>query len=586
MSKPLSLNVLAQYADSNALLGWVAKAQPDALLIMDSIALALAVRQRSPQTTVVYRAYNPNDHQWWKAATPGDWLAAHKPFALNGVVVQCLNEPTLDDDGRAWLSQIIVQCPPDMRLALPNFAVGNPSEKDIAAGRYDWLLTLVCGSRHIFALHEYFMTHPGRGGAEYPFLCGRFEYWVERALALGLPKPRIVITEHGRDHGGGIDDGWRGQGWTDETYYSLLAQARSLYAPHNIPVCVFCYGRGAGGRWRSFDVQDAPALLTMMANYGEKDAVPDIPAPTTGGVKAKLIRIPADFVNVRHQPNGNDVGDLLVGDVVTYYPAAKQGDWVYQTPVTSVPRQDGRQNAAAGWVSLQGGKVEFAAVVEPTPDPEPTPAPPPAEETVEIAISDLNATLIDLENAVARLRGVKQPASGEGCLLNVPYVSQRGSDADISNNDCGIASLLMLFRYRMLAMGFLVPDVPTVDDLVKYTPLAGDPKALMSFADIIALAKRIGAKAQHRMDMTPDIIKAHIANGTPVMALVDYSAYYLGGAKIPHLIVVTGYDKNGFVTHDPYLLGQGKHVSVETLDAAMTIVPQNSGSHQGLVLAA
>lgn len=196
---PFSLNVLGQFVrDRQALRAWVQAAQPQVLLIMDSPELALDIRALSPGTTVIHRSYNPNDHQMWKATSPGEWLAAHKSYAVNGVVLQVLNEPTLDDAAQTWLEELVSLCPSGVRLALPHFGVGNPYEKDIEAGRYDWLLRLVCGTRHILALHEYFYDDPIK---ESPYLCGRFQFWLQRAEQLRLPKPKIIITEFGRDAG-------------------------------------------------------------------------------------------------------------------------------------------------------------------------------------------------------------------------------------------------------------------------------------------------------------------------------------------------------------------------------------------------
>jgi len=385
MTKPLSLNILGQYArDGAALLDWVSKAKPDAALVMDSVAVAQGIRQRSPQTTVIYRAYNPNDAKWHEATTPGEWLAAHKPFAVNGVAVQCYNEPSSAGLFAAlpWLEQVVAQCPADMTLALPNTAVGNPNEQDILGGKYDRLLRLVCGTRHILTLHEYFRTDPT---AEAPYFCGRFIFWLRRAAALGLPAPRIVITEHGRDYGGGKNDGWKGQNWSEDYYFSLLVKARELYKPYNIPVCVFSYGYGANNDWASFDVQDAPTLLDKMATYQEETPVTQpIPAPTTGGEKRRLTTMPGEYINTRAQPNGADIGDLLKGDVVTVYLNAKQGDWVYQSPVEPIARPAGRQPAAAGWVSLQGGAVEFTPIAPPV---EPPVEPP---QTVTLTIDQYN----------------------------------------------------------------------------------------------------------------------------------------------------------------------------------------------------
>jgi len=61
---PFGVNVLGSYLrDGEALLSWVSAAKPQACVVMDSVAVAQGIRQRSPDTMVVYRAFNENDHR-------------------------------------------------------------------------------------------------------------------------------------------------------------------------------------------------------------------------------------------------------------------------------------------------------------------------------------------------------------------------------------------------------------------------------------------------------------------------------------------------------------------------------------------
>ena len=90
----------------------------------------------------------------------------------------------------------------------------------------------------------------------------------------------------------------------------------------------------------------------------------EYPIPVIGGVRAVVTKLPAQWANIRRQPNPNsavvnnsaDVGDLRLHDVVEYFPHAKVGDWVFVKPE--------RQSANQGWVSLQNGAVAFAPVDE------------------------------------------------------------------------------------------------------------------------------------------------------------------------------------------------------------------------------
>lgn len=93
---------------------------------------------------------------------------------------------------------------------------------------------------------------------------------------------------------------------------------------------------------------------------------PKVPVPTEGGEKAALAKIPGTYINVRDNPvNGLDVGDMMVGDTVVWFPKQKYGDWVYIIPVMQVKRPVGIFPAFPGWVSLQGGNVKFVSELLP-----------------------------------------------------------------------------------------------------------------------------------------------------------------------------------------------------------------------------
>jgi len=368
----IGLNILSQYVrDQNALMDWITRAQPAAVVVMDSPALAQTIRQRSPQTFVIHRTFNENDTRWHEVTSPTQWLLSHGGIAANGVALQVYNEPKPGDLGKffSWLEELIRLCPAHITLAIYAPGVGNPHEKDITSGVYDRTLRMVSGTRHWLMLHEYFQQSPM---IEYPWLCGRFEFWLERADALNIQHPKIVIGEYGRDLGGGENDGWHGQGWSDRQYFDKLTQGTDiLYRPYDIPTCVFCWGYGAGDDWLSFDIQDATELQNLIVQYG-KDfpmnpvaEVVLIPAPTTGGKRHQLTQIPElarGHINIRTQPGvitpESDLGDLLVGDIGLYFPdytPTGAGDWRYFIADKGVE----------GWVSQQNGTVKFTLLAPP-----------------------------------------------------------------------------------------------------------------------------------------------------------------------------------------------------------------------------
>ena len=315
--KPIGLNILAQtVGDRAALVAYIKRSVPALTVVMDAPELAQQIRAASPKTLVVHRTYHQADSRWHEVSTPKEFLDAHKPTAANGVVVQCFNEPSGAGlfAASTWIEQLIQQCQPDMTLALPNMSKGNPSEVEILAGKYDRILRAICGTRHYLALHEYFENDPL---AETPYYCGRFTFWQRRARQLGLPAPKIIITEHGRDLGGGAKDGWRDTGWSEDQYFARMVQARELYKPHGIPVAVYCYGAGFSQRWQSFNVEGATTLLDKMASYQEAD-MPDYPAGSNPA--QKLINHTAGL-KLRAEPNlkGAIVGVMPYKTQVTVY---------------------------------------------------------------------------------------------------------------------------------------------------------------------------------------------------------------------------------------------------------------------------
>ncbi len=323
-----------------------------AFVIMDAPDHAQALKAAHPTAVVVHRSYSPNDPHWHDRRAdgswvfpPAQWLADHRGTAGNGVYCQVFNEPTpinLDAFLR-WIEELVALCPSDLALALPAWAVGNPHHVDIERGVYDRLLRAVCGTRHALLVHEYWRDDPV---AEYPYLCGRFEFWLDRAKEIGLPAPTLINGEYGRDHAGGVNDGWRGVGYSEREYADLLTRTHErVYAPHGIPCAVFCYGAGADGRWQSFDIEGAETVLEAIEEYNMSYQ------PGT----YKLSSLPGQWLNVRAaaSTSAEIVGKLVIGDTVTV--AADTGDgWL--------------RLAGDRYVSLLAGAVVFAPYTPPLPE--------------------------------------------------------------------------------------------------------------------------------------------------------------------------------------------------------------------------
>lgn len=266
----LGLNVLAQtVADRGRLLEWVARLNSRAILIMDDSELARALARQNRRRLVIHREYRENDKRLHLDISPEAWVRSVLPDGREGVVVQCLNEPSGYDDVELlarWCAEVLrLASWQGIRVAVPNFAVGHPDEAAIRRGALDPLVRAFGKwPGHVLAVHEYFQQN----AVQEPYLVGRVGTLAARFDLLRVDRPIIVATEAGRDVGGGERDGWRDTGWSQEEYARRLAvmadrQARvGVYA-----ACVFGYGQGSGGNWRSFDIEGAETVLEQMAAY-------------------------------------------------------------------------------------------------------------------------------------------------------------------------------------------------------------------------------------------------------------------------------------------------------------------------------
>lgn len=506
--------------------------------------------------------------------------AAH---AHDAAYIHLLNEIDPSTDEQRWNREAFkVAKSINRKCVVGNYSTHRSREQWEFARQ---LLAEAVGAGHAVGFHHYVPPSNPGGGLEWITVkSGVGGLWLCTEFAFGRYTASGQIDPH---------RGWRGITSAEERR-AFIEKWSAYYSAKNIALLWYSYDfwdkpTVEAAKAEGFGYNDLPDVLDSFATFNKiytvKDmpTTPDIPAPTEGGVKATLTKIPQDFINVRQQPNGNDAGDLLVGDVVTYYPDAPVvtggTQWVYQTPLDPIERQTGRQNAAPGWVSLQDGGVVFERVIDP-------PVEPPTEETVELKVSEVDAMIAANEQALAILRGAKLPGDGTKMLLDMPYVSQLGKDADSHNNDCLVADLLMCDRFLKKAKTGVEPDLPTVNMIVPVTPLAGNPSALLTFNDGIALAKRLGFKVAYQSGMKPDAIRKSLDVGAPVIALVDYHLYNPAGKSIPHFMVISGYDGDAFITQDSYLMGANVKIEADTLDKAMKAVPGNTGEYQALTLAA
>jgi hypothetical protein len=328
----LSLNVLAQtVSNRNALNTWIAEAQPRAILVMDDVALARGLARQYPHMLVVHRRFQPDDARLHHRYHPTDWVQRVASDGQRSVVVQCLNEPSGYEDLlllAAWTAAAMKAAHErNIRLALPNFAVGHPDESAIQRGALDEMIYAFGNyPQHILAVHEYFNDKPE---AE-PWHIGRVRTLLERFDRLNVRRPIVVVTECGRDVGGGKNDGWDKTGWGEEGYITRLLEMARIHTQSGVYAsCVFCYGRGYGDDWQSFNVERAEKVLNAMSLFNRNSALRWVSGRVRRNVnKRQLPCIYSPVLNV-----------VPVGSLIQYSPAGirrggytwlplKSGGWI------------------------------------------------------------------------------------------------------------------------------------------------------------------------------------------------------------------------------------------------------------------
>lgn len=371
------LNVLAQFVrDGAALLDWVDRAQPHFCVVMDDLSTAQAIRVVAPETTVIYRQWFPNEAEkhWHQTHSPQAWLNAHRDYALPGIVLQAFNEPHGYEDLRplaAWCAELMALAhDAGIRLCLVNWGVGHPDEARIAAGELDDLFRAFDRfPEHLYGVHEYAVADMQ---AEQPFRIARYTRSLERIDALQLKRPRIVITESGRDIGGGENDGWRAV-FSPNQYADFLTGSIATYRRDGVAACLYCYGAGAVSsasgqpQWRAFDIEGASAVLDRLTEVNDMTQAPDfgtlIPVEVTGAFAGGSV--------VRSAPSldGRELARVFTGDFIDLSERAVSGG-VHQWRRARVGAVEGyiAETSVLAWRAL-----------EPPVDPHPPLAIPPLE---------------------------------------------------------------------------------------------------------------------------------------------------------------------------------------------------------------
>lgn len=228
------------------------------------------------------------------------------------------------------------------KIVAYNWSYGNPEpeDADILAPSY----TALAEGEHFLGVHEGFdIAHPTLASTR-PYLIGRFIPVMQR---FGM---KVIVTEFAASKT--AYDGW--QTWLLWYQWSALLEeaVKDVYHPLGIAITPFTLFKWQNG----FDYVNSEELKNAIFEINRRFPMHSIvPAPQLGGVRATLTQVPKDFINIRSQPNGNDLGDLRVNETFLVFFDEPYGDWFYV-----IREKDG----LSGWVSLQEGKVKFTIISE------------------------------------------------------------------------------------------------------------------------------------------------------------------------------------------------------------------------------
>lgn len=334
----------ARLQDRAALIEYYRINKPTWGLVMGDVQLARDIKAASPITHVIVRIYKP-DGFWYDNKSPEDYLKfMDEEHVDDNLWCYVENEAGINPAWNKRLVEANLKRSVPRKLVICNLSVGTPARPNSYIEdlwkEAEPLLKLLNVYREwlVLGLHEYFNcvptsgfiggwpdhagVAPGQPGgrdlvtySKWPlraeaqtlskFHCGRFEFLNNACKQLGIPPPRIVLTEHGQDDVSDIKawvektvgqnirgfrtlrDWWfQHFGWTlDRAYYEMLVYLRnSVYAGTNVEgALIYCYGNNGDPVWLPFNVEgsglvewlqepDAPEAPTLPAFPPDFDA--------------------------------------------------------------------------------------------------------------------------------------------------------------------------------------------------------------------------------------------------------------------------------------------------------------------------
>lgn len=136
--------------------------------------------------------------------------------------------------------------------------------------------------------------------------------------------------------------------------------------------------------------------------------------------------------------------------------------------------------------------------------------------------------------------------------LDVPYVSQLGTNANEHNNDCGAASAVMIIK------AYTGEDV-TVDQFYNETGISYD--GYLSASQLISVLSKHKVGAKWIISNMQSLME-NLRNGKPCICLVSYKTIRDSIATESqfagfHFMLAIGYDTKNIYVHDPLWTGEG-----------------------------
>lgn len=312
------------------------KIQPSALLFLNNVSDAWQAKSRYPSCVVVHRTHYAEEGGLYKTISPQEFYNRHAKEGDNGIVVNCLNEPSgyqsADDHKRmaSWCAEVMeLFGKAGKAVVTPNWGVGHPRENSYADFTELWD-AFKAWPLHYLGVHEYWAykgIEAGNGRV------GRFLWLIAYLRGQGYPFPNLLFTEWGCDD---LLDGSGKRGWRDsrtETAYAAecLEAARRYYDFSYVKgVCLFSWGnsgrKDSAEDWKTHDVSDAMEYQAMIEQAYKPEDKPTVNEPILGEYNRVIVPTDLGHVNLRSEPDSHslDLGDVITGDVLYVYAGSRR----------------------------------------------------------------------------------------------------------------------------------------------------------------------------------------------------------------------------------------------------------------------